>query len=169
MKVQKLTQVALAMALGMSEAAITKFKSRGMPVDSVAAARAWHVANVRIRISTNPARLYADEIAAVHALWAVARAAMDAGQPGVVLPALQAAMRAVPEEVRHLVELDFDVMSALCAPYADLLRETAGQVSTAAPGQTPMSDDDADLMGRFWYAAAAGEPIPAEWFKDDAK
>ena len=162
MKVQKLTQVALATALGMSEAAITKFKSRGMPVDSVAAARAWHVSHVRVRISANPARLYAAEIAAVHALWAVARAAMDAGQPGVVLPALQAAMRAVPEEARHLVALDCDVMSVLCTPVAELLRD----LSAEAERGTPMTDAEAETMGVFWYCIAAGEALPAAWFEE---
>lgn len=36
-----LTQTALAQALGLSKAAITKLKQQGMPVHSVAAARAW--------------------------------------------------------------------------------------------------------------------------------
>lgn len=157
-----MTQAALASALGMSEPAVSKFKGRGMPVDSVAAAQAWRATHVRLRISANPVRRFADEIADVHALWPVARSALQAGRLEAALPALRAAMRAVPEEARHLVELDDDVMGALCAPFAELLRSHMTPEERAAP----MPDADIEAMGRVWYCLAAGERFPAAWLEE---
>jgi hypothetical protein len=47
----KLTRKALAAELGISGAMVTKLAARGMPTDSVPAARAWRAAVVRPRIS----------------------------------------------------------------------------------------------------------------------
>ena len=44
------SQAALARALGLSPAAITKFKARGMPIDSVEAAQAWRAKHLRPRV-----------------------------------------------------------------------------------------------------------------------
>ena len=46
-----LTQIQLAKALGSDPASVTVWKSRGMPTDSVEAAKAWVAANVRRRKS----------------------------------------------------------------------------------------------------------------------
>lgn len=46
-----LTQIQLAKALGSDPASVTIWKSRGMPTDSVDAAKAWVAANVRRRKS----------------------------------------------------------------------------------------------------------------------
>ena len=154
-----LTQAALADALGMTGAAVSKFKGRGMPVDSVAAAQAWRATHVRLRISANPVRRCADEIAEVHALWPVARSALHAGRLEAALPALRAALRAVPEDARHLVELDAEVMGALCAPFAEMLRSHMTPEERAAP----MPDADIEAMGRVWYCVAAGERFPVAW------
>lgn len=156
---QRLTQAALADALGMTGAAVSKFKGRGMPVDSVAAAQAWRATHVRLRISANPMRLYADEIAEVHALWSVARSALHVGRLEAALPALRAAMRAVPAEARHMVELDTEVMDALCVPFAELLRSHMTPEERAAP----MPDADIAPMARVWYCVAAGERFPVAW------
>lgn len=45
------SQVAIAAALGISTAAVTKQKKRGMPVDSVEAARAWREQNLNVAAS----------------------------------------------------------------------------------------------------------------------
>ena len=45
-----LTQSELAKALGIDPAMVTRDKARGMPVDSVEAARAWRDQNVRARV-----------------------------------------------------------------------------------------------------------------------
>lgn len=46
-----LTQAALARALGLSPAVVSRLRRRGMPVDSVEAAQAWRAANVRPRMA----------------------------------------------------------------------------------------------------------------------
>lgn len=46
------TQQELAQALGVDPALVTRYKGRGMPVDSIEAAAAWRQANVRVRAST---------------------------------------------------------------------------------------------------------------------
>lgn len=46
------TQQELAHALGVDPALVTRYKARGMPVDSIAAAAAWRQANVRVRANT---------------------------------------------------------------------------------------------------------------------
>lgn len=45
------SQAAIAAALGISTAAVTKQKKRGMPVDSVEAARAWREQNLNVAAS----------------------------------------------------------------------------------------------------------------------
>lgn len=44
------TQQQLAKALGVDPALVTRYKRRGMPVDSVEAAQAWKTANVQARV-----------------------------------------------------------------------------------------------------------------------
>jgi hypothetical protein len=46
--VNQLSQAAMAAALGISPAAFTKQKKRGMPVDSIESARAWRAANLNV-------------------------------------------------------------------------------------------------------------------------
>jgi transcriptional regulator with XRE-family HTH domain len=43
---KKLTQTALAQALGLSQAMVSKLKAMGMPVTSVEAAQAWRSKNL---------------------------------------------------------------------------------------------------------------------------
>lgn len=45
---QPLSQAALARALGIDPAVVTRMKRKGMPVDSVEAAQAWRKANLNI-------------------------------------------------------------------------------------------------------------------------
>ena len=162
--VKKLNQADIARALGLSEAAVSKFKGRGMPVNSIDEARSWHLFHVRPRISMQPARLYERQLAAVRTLWPVALVALGAGRLDVVRPALQQALRDVPEGARHLVMVDTEVMDALCARFVDLLREP----STVEAGQAePLSDSDVEIMGRVWYCVAAGEPFPFAWLSGD--
>lgn len=167
-KRQKISQVHLAEALGVSAAMVTKLKAKGMPTNSVAAARAWRDANLDLRyrkehrVDSNngghPSRTGEpsndrDVVDDVHHLQALARDDFDrfAG-------ALQAAMRAVPESRRDEVLLDFEVMELLCASTIALFEELKREDAKAfdlPPG--PLSDDEADEMGIFWYQVAAGE------------
>ena len=146
------TQSLIAKELGMSAAAVSKFVARGMPTDCVQSARAWHRAHVRPRMSSNPARLYAAELAALDGLWPIARAAHAAGRLDVVRPALSAALQAVPEEARHLVLIDFEVADELVAPVLQMLRENVDPAN-----DVPMTEADIDVMSRFWYAVLAEE------------
>ena len=154
----KLTQAAIAQALGLSPAAVSAFKGRGMPLHSIEAARSWHLFHVRPRVSVQPARMHASELAALHALWPVALSALQAGRLDVVRPTLQQALRDVPEEARHLVMIDAEVMDALCADFIAVLRADAPDGE--APG--PMTAKDAEVMGRVWYCVAAGEQFPLD-------
>lgn len=51
----KLTQAALARALGVTAPAIVKWRRQGMPTDSIEAAQAWRAARVRPRVKPKPA------------------------------------------------------------------------------------------------------------------
>ena len=162
---RKLTQADIARALGLSPAAVSNFKRRGMPVDSIDEARSWHRFHVRPRISMQPARLYEPELSALRTLWPVALAALHAGRLDVVRPALEQALRDVPEEARHLAMCEFEVMNALCAGFIEVLRPSAaeGESPTA-----PMTDSDAEAMGRMWYCVAAGEQFPLDWLSGES-
>ncbi len=148
----EISQRFIAQALGMSQAAVSKFVRRGMPISSVEAARAWHRTHVRPRMSSNPSRRYATELAAVEGLWPLAQSAMAAGHLDVIRPALGAALRAVPHAARHLVTIERDVADELVKPMLTLLRENS------EPGEgLPMTDQEAERMGAFWYAILAEE------------
>lgn len=155
------SQSALARALGISKAAVSKCKARGMPVDSVAAATAWR------REHLNPARskrtlavTFETQLRAVEALWPIAAAALAGDRFDLVRPQLQQALRAVPPQARHLVLVDVDVMEALCASFAAVLR---GAGAEPAMGNASLTPSDAEVMGRVWYCVAAGERFPAAW------
>lgn len=162
--VKTLRQSDIADALGLSPAAVSTFKARGMPMDSVEAAREWHRRSVRPRVSTNPRRAYAAQFAALERLWPVARAALDANTLDAVLPSLQAALRAIPEHVRHLAQLDSQVMTAICGPWAAFFKSEVAEAELVVP----LGEEDAELMGRVWYSLAANEPFPFRWLEGDA-
>jgi hypothetical protein len=50
------SQSELAAALGVDPALVTRYKRRGMPVDSIAAAQAWKAKNVRARVGGRPGK-----------------------------------------------------------------------------------------------------------------
>lgn len=60
------SQAELAAALGVDPALVTRYKRRGMPVDSIAAAQAWKAENVRARVGGRPGK--GDAAAAPHAV-----------------------------------------------------------------------------------------------------
>lgn len=157
-----LTQSLIAKELGMSAAAVSKFVRRGMPLHSAEAARAWHRTHVRPRMSSNPTRLYATELATLDGLWPLARAALDAGRLDVIRPALSAALQAVPLDARHLVTIDAEVADALVAPLLHVLREHVDPADDVEVGE-----NDADAMARFWYAVLAEEPDALDHLEPD--
>ncbi|MEO8059830.1 MAG: hypothetical protein ABI671_16065 [Burkholderiales bacterium] len=143
-----------------------------MPTASLEGARAWRDANLNPahRKDMNPARSPArpgspeaaarTELQRLENLMCDGARAIAAGLFEYVANDLRAAMRAVPANARHCASLNPSVMDALtasaCAPLS-----ACEAAHDAVPGAAPMSDDEAADMGRFWYALAANEPMPA--------
>ena len=151
------TQAAIARALGLSKAAITKLKAQGMPVHSIEAARTWRREHLDpARCKREPRPTGGEALRRVAALADLAHAADTAGRFELIEPALRTAMRAVPTELRERVALPVPVWDALLRTMLTLIdTETdAGE----RPG-ADMSDSEAETMGAFWFALAAGERV----------
>jgi len=169
----------IAEALGISAGRVSQLKRDGMPVDSVAAASSWYRRRVDIARSYGqkhaaalrrpvpalrrpspalPAEVSTgDAVAAAVALAVEAEALLEAGRFVEVEAELRQALHAVPTEYRGLLALPCNVLDALCA---DMLRDIR---ENAEPGDfvESMSEQDAEFMGSFWFAVAAGEIVPA--------
>lgn len=159
------SQNAIGRALGLSSAAMSKLKKQGMPVHSVEAASAWRAANIketahRLAKHSPPRRSAA--VQRVAKLMTVAGAALEANKSiAGQVPALRAAMHAVPERERPAVLLHAGVMDVLVAEMGAVLADgDDGADEAPATGGAPMDDDEAAWMGRFWYGVAAGEIRP---------
>lgn len=76
----KLTQAALARALGVTAPAIVKWKRQGMPTDSIEAAQAWRAARVRPRVKPKPAAEPAPVAAGEHVSYHEARRRRELAQ-----------------------------------------------------------------------------------------
>lgn len=168
------TMAEIARALGVSRQAVHTLHRRGMPVHSVEAAHAWRKANL------DPARRkrsgFDDElrlrglVARADDLMRAAGGALAAGNEAAfeaLVPALQQALRDVPEEGRDRVLLSLDAMNRLCAPMIECIgRCKAEDEAAAAEAGTPPPDTegapgDSEAMGGFWYSVAAGEGTAA--------
>lgn len=164
------SQAEIGRALGLSPASMTKCKAMGMPTDSVQAVRAWRNANIKptahkmaTKRTTRPAPPPQPSGAIPHALALldIAAAALEAGQSiAAMVPTLRAALHAVPEHERvGTMLLPLNVMMVLVA---DMVNAMA--VWDKEDGRThssePMTDEDADFVGRWWYEVAAGEIRP---------
>lgn len=140
-----LTQIQLAAALGLSQAAISQSVAKGMPTHSIEAARAWretHLHPGRAKPAPRPPTLAA--------LLRKAEALLEAGE-GVapLLPRIREALRKVPDDQRAAVGMSEGLWHVLVKHVADACEPERG----AALTQT-----EVDEMGGFWYAVAAGEP-----------
>jgi hypothetical protein len=167
------SQAAIGRALGISPASVTKCKGMGMPVHSVEAARAWREYNIaptmhklsmrEAKTKQQPRPLQpSGALPQALALMGIAAAALDAGQTiTAMVPMLRAAMHAVPEHERDPeMLLQSEVMDVLVADVAAAMAEFDDAEDCTNTSQ-PMSDEEADEMGRFWYQVAAGEIRPA--------
>jgi len=99
----KPTQAAIARALDLSQAAVSKLKARGMPVESIEGAHAWRLRNLdpaRIKWAAPPITDPAAALRRVHDLAQLAAAALKLGRFEVIEPQLREALRAVPEPQR---------------------------------------------------------------------
>ena len=172
------SQAAIGRALGLSPASMTKCKHLGMPVHSLEAARTWREHNIAPTMHkylkpspmTQPrpkARQPSGALPHALALLGIAAAALEAGQSITpMVPTLRAAMHAVPECERDATMLlPFEVMDVLTAEVVSALPPRDALNDDGSPAwhgeDNPMTDDEADEMGRFWYQAAAGEIRPA--------
>jgi len=120
-----MTQRALALALDISGAMVSKLKARGMPVSSVPEAEAWRAANLepgllkqfrRPELCRPAAREVRDRVAECNALGVRVAAAIDAAAwPEFVVCAeeLRAAMVLLTETEEDRVSLRIDVWDAL--------------------------------------------------------
>lgn len=155
------TQTELARALGVDAAVISRDRRRGMPVDSVEAARAWRAQHIRPRMPRMP--LARGESAASAACAAALALAEHAGEllargesvTGLV-PALRAALHAVPDAERAGLALPLPVFRLLTC---DVLALVPTESASDAAGE--LDSDEAEWMGAFWYSVAAGEVRPA--------
>lgn len=161
------SQNAIGRALNLSSATMVKLRKRGMPTDSVEAAHAWRQANVRPTIYTSalrnqvrPARAnQSGAVETVHELMTIAGAALADGRSiGSLVPALRAAMAAVPAHQRDAVMVSGPVMDVLVSEVAARIA-----LDDTAPGPCAghLDDDQAQHLGEFWYQAAAGEIVPS--------
>ncbi len=163
----KPTQAQIAEALEIDAAMVTRYKARGMPVDSIESARSWKLANVRPRISTprrpsqpHPAVSSGAACAVAEQLMDASSALLDAiGDITPFVPALRAALAAVPKSERASMLLHVKVMDVLTSHVMDRINRE--QLGIGDPGGSAygaeMSDEEAAWMGAFWYSVAAGE------------
>lgn len=166
------SQAAIGRALGLSPASMTKCKGMGMPVHSVEAARAWREHNIAptmhkllsrdAKTKQQPRPMHPPgAVPHMMALLGIAAAALEAGQTITAMVAtLRAAMHAVPENERsNTMLLPMEVMDVLTADVAAIVAQFDNADASPATGE-PMTDEEAEEMGRFWYRVAAGEIRP---------
>lgn len=150
----------LAMLLGISKGVCSTNVRAGMPTHSVEAAQAWRRTNLcpaRSKQPPKPAPAPPPPSPALRHAAALMEAAGLVLQAGgsieTLVPALRPALAAVPKHERDHVGLDVAVMNVLVAHVFE-------RAASEEPGHcedSPMSDDDAQWMGEFWYGVAAGE------------
>ena len=150
----KLSQNALARALGLSAASVTKNKNMGMPVDSVEAAIRWRNQNLRHDQRTRPAPNLPDTSTRqeVEALALLALNALQLGEFALIAPRMRATLRALPAHDREQVGLPVEVW--------DALTNHVGTAITRGGDLQPVALDDAQAarMGAFWFEVASGCP-----------
>jgi hypothetical protein len=164
------SQAEIGRALGLSPATMSKYKAMGMPTDSVQAVRAWRNANIKptahkmmTKRTPRPAPPLQPSGAIPHALALldIAAAALEAGQSiAAMVPTLRAALHAVPEHERNAAMLlPLNVMNVLVAEMVNAMA-VWDKVDGRTHSSEPMTEEDADFMGRWWFEVAAGEVRP---------
>ncbi len=174
----------LAELLGIAKSICSRHKARGMPTDSVEAARAWMQATLDparrkgIRFDQHyqpptqqrqpPQRTRPPEhtpAAQASALMDAALKLLEADQTiDALVPTLRAALHAVPPPERDDVGLLLDVMKVLVADVLALWpTDKAALCEDGSPVylDRDMTDSEAQEMGEFWYQCAAGEWLVA--------
>ena len=166
--IAKPTQAALAAAMGITPPLVTRYRKRGMPVDSVSEAVAWRDANIRVRISVNsPAERISAAIqgeSAARKAAALLNAAGElleaGGDISPMVPSLRQAMASVPPSQRERVLLPVSVMDVLTDDVYQLFErgDPHGQIIGSLYEVDAKQGQEID-MGAFWYAVASGEGL----------
>lgn len=160
----KPSQNSIGRELGLSPATMSKMRKQGCPMDSVEAVRAWREHNIAPTMHKHVKRSNPRQTGAVQhavALMAAAGAALEAGKSiKAKVPRLRAALHAVPERERPAVLVHAGVMDVLVTEVGAVLAEDDGAGEAPAAGGEPMTDEEAEWMGTFWYRVAAGEIRP---------
>lgn len=148
----------LAQALGVHPSQVARYVRRGMPTDSVEAAKAWRASHVRLRVPLGMHRAAgsAAQLDRLARLWPIGRAALEAGEFDMVAGELRSALAAVPHAARSSVMVDPAVMDALLHAQAGLVMVPSVAREDAPGGRIGADSEDAAAA---WYAIAAGEPI----------
>ena len=169
----------LAELLGIAKSMCSRHVHRGMPTDSVEAARAWMNADLdparrkgirfdqyyqtpqRQPTTSNEPSL-ADQASA---LMQAASMLLESDQSiEALMPSLRAGLRAVPPTDREDVWLYADVIKLLVA---DMLALWPTDRNALCDDGSPvyldreMTDSEAQVMGEYWYSVAAGEIVVA--------
>jgi hypothetical protein len=164
----KPTQAALAASLGIDPALVTRYKRRGMPVNSVAEAVRWRDTNIRARVgeTTNlegvSAAFHGEEVArtASTMLQAAGELLQSGGDVSALVSSLRQALAAVPPSWRDQVLAPFNVLDVLTLDVARAMDQ--GDPGVRICGvlyQARQANGEEIDMGAFWYAAAAGEVL----------
>ncbi len=164
--IEKPSQHTLAAALCIDPAMVTRYKRKGMPLDSIEAALAWREENVRVRYTTEAdasatGRAVEGEQAAARAgalLQAAGELLESGGDVSPMVPSIRQAMAAVPLAQRDRVLFPCDVMDLLTEDVARVVDK--GDPAGLLYGSLHLGKSargKAVDMGAFWYAVAAGE------------
>jgi hypothetical protein len=165
---KKQSQASIGRSLGLSASSMTKLKGMGMPVDSVQNARAWRDCNIAPTMHTSALRRTiqqtpinskpSDAFANAQSFMSMAASDLVDGKCiDTLIPHLRSALAAVPGAERDALLVSPEVMDVLVDSVANCLPCDSGD---SRDGNKPMSDADAQYMGRFWYQVAAGEIRP---------
>lgn len=157
------SQAAIARGLGLSKAAITKYKLQGMPISSVEAARAWRDANLRFdgrRVELNPGRPLpqpspAALVERVRMLALAAADALKAGRFAEVETELRQALRELPNSHASVSLMPVSVWDALTEDIFRLLKEDE-QRSGFVEEDREATEEETEVFGDFLLAAARG-------------
>lgn len=152
----------LAFALGISGAMVSKLSARGMPTDTLEGALDWrqrHLDPGRVKdvVSGGPGG------APMSVITAQRMGELASKDFATWCDDYRAALRSVPVHYRAKVPLPLPLMRRLIKPAMDVLDDGDGEIEVdAALNSGMMEDDEAALMGAFWYSVAAGEFVVHE-------
>lgn len=152
----------LAYALGISAPMVSKLSAKGMPTSSLEAAMSWRRRNLE------PGRIKGVRVdtargTPMSVITAMRMAELANDDFATWYDDLQAALRTVPVHHRAKVLLPAPLLRRMIKPAMDVLDDGDPEVQVDAElNAGMMGDDEAELMGAFWYSIAAGEFVVHE-------